>query len=166
MPGFICRRCGQYHNDLPMSYDFPAPAYWADSFANDPSSQLQSEVCVIQDQFFFIKGNVEITLGTTGQIFNYTIWTTISKEHFQQTLKVWQNPRRVDLKPYPGEIANELVGYPNTIGLKVKIHTRKMGMRPFFELESVNHPLFMEQQKGVELLRVQEVAEQVIHIDG
>ena len=55
-------------------------------------------------------------------------------------------------------LCNELSVYPSTSGLKTKVHLRNKGVRPFVELEPTDHPLAVEQRKGIRLQRVEEIA--------
>ena len=71
MPGFMCHQCGKHHNDLPMSYDFVAPAYWsASQFEQDCQiANCTKKICIVKGQYFFIKGNIEIiNWGNEGDI--------------------------------------------------------------------------------------------------
>ena len=163
MPGFMCHQCGKYHNDLPMSYDFAAPAYWSAALENDANSQLHEEICLIKGQYFFVKGNIEIMIGATGERFIYTVWVSLEQQDFNRVVQLWQNPQRVNEPSYPGQLANQLIGYPDMLGLKVAVHSRKVGIRPFIKLDLGPHPLVAEQTQGIEMRRVQEIAELIIH---
>ena len=55
---YVCRRCGERHRGLPMSYGTDAPAYWDPSLAGDKSSTLGQEQCVIKDEHFFVRGRL------------------------------------------------------------------------------------------------------------
>lgn len=41
-----------------MSYGTDAPAYWGPSFADDGSSMLEQEQCIIKAEHFFIRGRI------------------------------------------------------------------------------------------------------------
>ena len=65
--------------------------------------------------------------------------------------------------PYPGLLSTGLPGYPDTVGLKVSVHTREVGRRPRVVLVPTDHPLAVEQRHGITHERVQEIAELVLH---
>jgi hypothetical protein len=163
MPGFICRQCGQYHDHLPLSYGFSAPAYWSSELANESTCELQAEICIIHNEYFFVKGNIEIPVYSSGEVLIYTIWATVSQADFSRTLELWQSPERAGMTPFVADLANQLAGYSNTIGLKVKVHSREVGLRPLLQVIPRNHRLAQEQQAGINTLRVQEIAELVRH---
>jgi hypothetical protein len=53
-----------------------------------------------------------------------------------------------------------------TMHLKTMVHTRKLGIRPYIELEQNEHPLSVEQRNGISIKRVQEIAEYLLHKNG
>jgi hypothetical protein len=54
--GYRCRRCGEWHDELPFTYHAAAPAYWSSERAADPGSVLGEEQCVIEPDQFFVRG--------------------------------------------------------------------------------------------------------------
>ena len=57
---YECRRCGERHHGLSMSYGADAPAYWDPSLAGDESSTLEQEQCIIKAEHFFVRGRLVI----------------------------------------------------------------------------------------------------------
>ena len=51
--------------------------------------------------------------------------------------------------PFFGWINTRLPDYPDTINLKALVHLRQGGLRPAIELEPTDHPLAVEQRKGL-----------------
>ena len=164
MTGFNCTYCGEYHDYLPLSYGVPAPIYWSEEMAKDKKSELEQDICVINEEHFFIKGNVEIPVHDTGEIFAYTVWVSLSHENFERVVKYWNDPKRVDEEPYFGWFSCQLPGYPDTLNLKTLVHTRELGIVPFIELEQTDHPLAIEQREGITMERVKEIAELNLHL--
>jgi hypothetical protein len=71
--GFVCSCCGKYHDELPLSYGSPAPYYW---FLINPDEieercELTSDLCVIDNEYLFIRGCIEIPVKGQEQPF---IW--------------------------------------------------------------------------------------------
>jgi hypothetical protein len=62
-----------------------------------------------------------------------------------------------------GLVHEGLAGYPDTLTLKARAHLRDQQTRPSLELEPTDHPLAMEQRKGVTVQRVQEFYEAHLH---
>jgi hypothetical protein len=53
--------------------------------------------------------------------------------------------------------------YPNTIGLKVRVQTQKLGLTPGISIVESNHPLFLEQENGVRMDRVISFAKKILY---
>ena len=58
MSGFHCQGCGEWHDELPMSFGADAP-YWYDVIApeeRERRAELSSDQCVIDGEQFFVRG--------------------------------------------------------------------------------------------------------------
>ena len=126
-------------------------------------SELSRDCCLIDDQHFMIVGNLEIPVHGIKETFSWDVWVSLSATNFARAAELWGNPRRVDEPPYFGWLCTSLPGYPDTINLKTRVHTREVGRRPFIELEPTDHPLAVEQREGITRDRVQAIAELVLH---
>jgi hypothetical protein len=163
---YVCRRCGERHGGLPMSYGTDAPAYWDPSLAGDESSLLEQEQCVIKDEHFFVRGRlvIPVTDATPGTEFDWGVWVSLSRDSFTRALSLWTTPGREREQPYFGWLSTELPLYqPPALSLKTRVHTQPVGQRPLIELEPTDHPLAVEQRTGITLARVQEIAETLLH---
>lgn len=162
---YQCNRCGAVHDGPPLSYAASAPAIWHDIPANERKRRimLSSDQCVIDRQYFFIVGNIEIPIIDTPDIFVWSVWVSLNNENYQRTSKFWNKAGRESERPYFGWLSTQLVLYPNTLNLKTLVHTRPVGQRPMVELEPTDHPLALEQRNGISMERVQEIAELILH---
>jgi hypothetical protein len=163
---YICRRCGERHRGLPMSYGTDAPTYWDPSLAADESSLLEQEQCVIKDEHFFIRARlvIPVTGAPPGTEFDWGVWVSLSRDNFARTLSQWTSDGREQQKPHFGWLSTELPLYhPSTLLLKTNVHPQAVGQRPLVELEPTAHPLAVEQRTGITLTRVQEIAETLLH---
>jgi hypothetical protein len=162
---YVCRRCGERHHGLPMSYGTDAPAYWDPSLAGDKSSTLEQEQCIIKDEHFFVRGRLVIPVtDATGTEFDWGVWVSLSRDSFTRALSLWTTSGREREQPYFGWMSTELPLYqPSTLSLKTRVHTQAVGQRPLIELEPTDHPLAVEQRTGITLARVQEIAETLLH---
>jgi hypothetical protein len=163
---YQCRCCGERHDGLPMSYGTAAPAYWSPSLADDESSMLDEEHCIIQVEHFFIRGRlvIPVTGTASGTEFDWGVWVSLSRDNFARSLSLWTAPGREQEPPYFGWLSTALPLYqPSTLGLKAHVHTQVVGKRPLVALEPTDHPLAVEQRTGITLARVQEIAETLLH---
>jgi hypothetical protein len=165
--GFISSKCGVHHDDLPMSYGADAP-YWYDVIApeeRDRRTELTSDQCVIDEKHFFVRGVLEIPVVDGEGPFIWGVWVSLSEANFLRASELWDRPGREQEPPYFGWLSTELPGYPSTINLKTLVHTRTVGLRPTIEIELTDHPLAKEQEQGITMARVQEIAQQLLHED-
>lgn len=162
--GYQCRRCGQWHDELPFAYHAEAPAYWRDSDDANPRSELGDEQCVINDEHFFIRGLIRLPVLDASDEFEWGVWVSLSPENFERASELWVTEGRESEPPYFGWLSTELHLYePSTLSLETQVHTQAVGLRPLVELEPTDHPLAVEQREGITLARVQEFAERLLH---
>lgn len=165
--GFTCGCCGEHHAELPLAYGTHAPAlYYQIAEAERKSRcELMSDLCVIDEEYFFIVGNLEIPIQGIDRLFSWDVWVSLSRENFSRTCKLWESPGRECEPPYFGWLNTALRGYPDTLSIKTHVHTRAIGFRPYIELEPTDHPLAVEQRNGITMERLQKIAEMVFHQD-
>ena len=168
MPGYTCRCCGQFHDELPMHYGAAAPVTWYGIPAKERDKRclLSSDQCIIDDQHFYIVGNLELPVIGSEHSFSWDVWVSLSAQNFARACKLWESPGRESEPPYFGWLCTALPCYPETVGLKTMVHTRAVGRRPFIEVEPTDHPLAEEQRNGITSDRIQEIAEIVLHGKG
>jgi hypothetical protein len=59
---FTCSRCGQLHDELPMSFGAAAPAYYyaVPEEQRPARCLLNDDLCIIDGEQFFIRGCLEV----------------------------------------------------------------------------------------------------------
>lgn len=165
--GFACAGCGAHHPELPMNYTADAPAVWEPDFAEADDCLLSSDQCVVRAQHYFVKGLIEIPVIDSDAVFSWGVWVSLSRESFSRTADLWDRTGREDETPYFGWLTTDLAVYsPTTLNLKTHVHTRPIGERPYVELEPTDHPLAVEQRRGITLARVREIAAVLLHPSG
>ncbi|WP_432977393.1 DUF2199 domain-containing protein [Dactylosporangium sp. CA-233914] len=157
----VCECCGTELGDVPAVWAFSAPDYWGAPEAGGESF-LEEELCCIDapdldELHFFIRGLIEIPVRGFDEALTYNVWVSLSPANFERAVSRWDDPERVDEKPYFGWLSNNIPGYPDTIRLKTRVHTREPGRRPLVELEPTDHPLAVEQRDGIDAHRLLEV---------
>ena len=149
---------------MPSVWAFSAPDYWGAPEVSGESF-LEDELCCIdapdlQELHFFIRGLIEIPVRGSAELLTYNVWVSLSPANFERAVAHWDDPARTEEKPYFGWLSNNIPGYPETLQLKTRVHTREPGKRPFVELEPTDHPLAVEQRAGIDAHRLGEVAKQ------
>lgn len=165
MPGFTCRTCSQYHEELPLHYGVDAPDAWYDIDPTQRSQRalLSSDQCIIDEQYFFMRGNIELPIIGSDQIFSWSVWVSLSEQNFDRAAQLWEQDGREDEPPYFGWLQTRISCYPDTINLKTHMYTSVVGERPRIVIEPTEHPLAVEQQEGITWERIQTIAETLLH---
>ena len=163
--GFQCGSCGEWHDELPLVFGPDAPAYW---YGMSPSERktrfkLDSDLAILDGEHFFVRGRLEIPIHEREECFAWLVWSTLRQEDFHRTVELWKRPGREAEPPYFGWLSTQLPYQPATINLKLNVHTRPVGERPFIEVEPTSHPLAVEQRTGISMARVQELAGLALH---
>lgn len=163
--GFVCKTCGEYHAELPMEYgaDAPTPYYAIPAEQRESRCDLTSDLCIIDEQHFFIRGCLEIPVVDGDGPFTWGVWCSLSKENFERTIEMWNAEGRENEPPYFGWLFTALPLYPETLHLKTNVHTCRLGQRPCVELEPTDHPLAVEQRDGITVARIRNIAEVLLH---
>lgn len=157
--GYTCSCCGKYHKELPMSYGDPAPVYYysVPSEERYKRFELDDDLCIMDNEHFFIRGCIEIPIIGTDDHLIWGVWVSLSEANFDKTKEFWDHQEL--LEPMFGWLSTALPCYPDTVNLKAFVHPRPDGIRPYIELEPTDHPLAVELRDGVTIERVQEIAE-------
>lgn len=164
--GYFCETCGQYHEELPMSYGSQQPDYCEDIPEEEQKNRIEmnKDLCIVNDKHFFIRGAIEIPVTDRGWPFIQNILVSLSEPNFDLTLEYWETEgRERKLDPMFGWLSNSIPCYPETLELKTMVHTRSVGIRPFIELEPTDQPVTIEQRKGITIGRIKKIAEELCH---
>ena len=164
-PGYKCVTCGQWHDDLPMCFG-PAAPYLYETMPPEERVQraeINADQCVIDDEHFFVRGRLEISVLDNDGPFVWLVWVSLSLDNFMRACELWETPGREKELPYFSWLSSKLPYRPDTLSLKTKVHTRPVGQRPFIELEPIDHPLAIEQRNGITMSRIQEIVSAVLH---
>jgi hypothetical protein len=163
--GYDCAACGKHHHELPLDFAFDSPLYYQEIAADEREGRcfLNEDLCVIDDKDYFIRGCLEIPILDVPARFTWGIWTSLSKKSYDRVLELWDSEEQLHEPPYFGWLSSAIPGYPETHSLKTHVHSRRKEMRPYVELERTDHPLAIEQHKGITLNRAVAIAETLMH---
>jgi hypothetical protein len=131
--GLNCATCGKQHQGLPRSFaaDFP------DMYANmtreerDARTIIGSDQCVVDQQWFFIRGCLEIPVAGSSEPFLWGLWASVLEPAFDEISETWEKNGREEVHgPFKGRLANSLSVYAGTLNVKVSIAIQPVGTRP------------------------------------
>jgi hypothetical protein len=161
---FKCASCEEWHEGMP-SFGTNAPSLYNSIPApeRDERCHLTSDICIVDDEFFFVHGCIEIPVIGAAEPFIWGAWVSLSAKNFGEFIATFDAPNRSDFGPYFGWLSTELPVYPSTQNLKAHLYIRDHGMRPLIELEPTDYPLAVEQRQGITVGRLSEIYAACMH---
>jgi hypothetical protein len=162
-------RCGSCQGEHKGIFDlacdnpeqWPGNAQIAPNSALDLTSDFLSEdFCVLRGEHFFVRAVLELRIvGGEGKCFGFGVWATLSRQNFVRYVNTFDSGEQAGLGPWFGWFSNRLAGYPDTLNLKCQLHFQndRQRQRPKVELEPTEHPLAVEQQRGMTFDRLLEI---------
>lgn len=145
-----------------LAWVFAEPSGW--SRTRDPDSglygELYEEQAVVHGRRgsgFYLRGNLEIPVVDAADDLLFVVWVAVSGTDFERARGLWNDPRREEEPPYPGLLCNRIPGYSDTWHLRVRLRSRAVGLRPVVELEPSEHPLAVDQERGVRAARAVQI---------
>ena len=161
---YVCSTCGEHHEGLPgLSADAPLYYYSVPQPERADRCRLDADTCVIDEEFFFVRGCLEVPIIGESHPFIWGVWVSLSRKAFDDFLRLYPEKHRSHAEPLFGWLSASLKGYPETENLKTMVRLRDHGQRPFIELEPTDHPLAIEQRSGISIARVGEILSTYFH---
>lgn len=162
---WTCGCCGKQFDTLPLDYGFDAPHHWMALTEEEQQrrGRIDSDICIIQTEErrdIFVRGCVEIPIIGQEELFIWGVWTSVSEASFQRIRELWSGPVSEDEPPRFGWLCNSIGHYPETLSLATSLHLRNDGLRPAIQLHRCDHILYFQQQNGITLQEVEEIAAQ------
>src|SRR6185436_1773853 len=166
-----CGSCEEWHTGPCLDFTYDSPAYWKEeheagsspdsvgfsSIDSHPRTFLNEDYCAIDDQDFFVRGNIHLPIIGCAETFRWGVWGSLSRENFERLLSADEDEERVELPAMFSWLSNQIKEYPDTLNLKMYAHIQEPGWRPAFELERTDHPLSREYHSGITPERVREI---------
>lgn len=156
---FKCATCDAWHEGMPTyGADAPSHYYGISPEERETRCELGSDECVIDGTSFFVRGCLEIPVEGQVDKFVWGVWVSLSENSYEQFVRHLGVARRSHVGPFFGWLSTELAPlYPSTVNLKTQVRLRDDGVRPWIELEPTDHPLALEQRRGITVARVAEI---------
>lgn len=159
-----CKCCGGEIDWPPLDYACDAPI---DSF-DIPESELahrvqqNRDIVIVDDQYFFIRGNVQIPIVGHSDTFAWGAWCSISRASFERINELWDDPEQVNEPPRFAWLVSVLPTYDeSTFPLKARLHLRGPCVVPYIEV-TPEHPLGQEQLNGITTERIEAIARAIL----
>ena len=149
---YICKNCGQEHDD------WPALAYSSPTFYNDLSdtdkesiAELSSDFCVIKhpDQTDrFIRCSLTQKVNDHCEELQYGLWVSLSEKSFQDYADNFNNDNHET--KYFGWLSNKLPDYEDTTKIPTTVFTKTGNNRPeIIPHEDFDHQFVKDYYNGI-----------------
>ena len=161
---WTCKTCGIAHDELPTCFSMEAP--WRALVLQSEFQQrveLSADQCIVDEKEFFIRGHIEIPIHENREPLAFSVWSSLSPKSFLHMCDRWEAPDRASDPPYFGWLCSAIPIYPSTIHLKLSVQSRAPGLVPLFTVEPTDHPLSIDQRKGISVERWQEYVHRLLH---
>jgi len=153
---YRCTTCGELHEELPdVGVGYP-DQYW-DVPEEERESRIEStsDTCIIDGEHFFIRGVIELPIHDYPERFGLGVWVSQKRENFNTYLENFDSG---EIGPFFGWLCTDIAYYPeDTLLLKTMAHFRGEGLRPIIEVEQTEHPLSVDQYKGISIEKAWEI---------
>jgi hypothetical protein len=163
--GFACTKCGDHHEDIPLSIGFALP-----DFANkvpvwEKGLRINSteDWAIVDEKHHYLRACLEVPVIGSPDKFVFGVWCAIGEEDFYAIMELWETEGREKEEPFDVTIANTIPCYEETLGLAADLHLQKVGDRPLLKVKSSVHPLCVQQIKGMPEKTLLDIATVLIH---
>lgn len=119
---FKCAECGGVHEGMP-SFGTTAPlSYYAvPEYERASRCHLGGDDCVIDNNWYFVRGCIEIPVHGEQEPFSWGVWVSLSEENYWIWNASFTSASRAHLGPFFGWLNASLKPYPDTVNLKTTV---------------------------------------------
>ncbi len=161
-----CADCGEEHDlsEGEIGYSLPDAFFALSEGERKARGWADPDLCQVENRHF-IRGALMLPVRGESREFAWGVWAEVGQTSFDRYRELYSDPAQAAEPPFGGRLANELPGYPSTIGLEVEVRLVSAAERPHFRVIPI-HPLEAEQREGIPLERVLELMSPFIHSAG
>ncbi|MDQ0667600.1 DUF2199 domain-containing protein [Pseudomonas sp. W2I6] len=154
----LCNQCEEEHRIDEMELAFRRPDAVMALSQDDRESGVQenNDLAIIGGKQFFIRALLPLPVLGREEVFHIGIWVRIQQLDFERVYELWDDPQQSSEPPFSVTIANDIPGLPATCGLPAMLNLTDPANRPKVTLIASNHPLSLEQCRGITAHRAHE----------
>lgn len=164
---YQCTCCGQTYDELPLTFGSNFPDYYFSIPPEERDARIvkQESLCVVDGKHFFHRGKLTIPIINRDQDLIFNVWTSISEDNFIKRNDLWDNAERVNEKPYFGWLQTIIPTYGNTLNLKTIAIENAVGFIPTIQIIEDEHPLTIDQAKGITFDKAMQIVDFILTSD-
>ncbi len=90
--GYKCATCGKSHESLPLSFAADSPDMYANMNRDerDARSVRGSDQYIIDQNWFFVRGCLEIPIIGSSDVFLWGLWASVREQVFDEISECWE----------------------------------------------------------------------------
>lgn len=116
--------------------------------------RITDDLCVIDEEQFFIRGVLEVPIQDLHSNFEWGLWALVRQEDFLRYIELWDADIEEDEPPFQGWLSGSPPEYPEAEMTEITIHLRSNGLRPLFRVIAAQQPLAIDQRAGITFAKV------------
>ncbi|MEM9635660.1 MAG: DUF2199 domain-containing protein [Pseudomonadota bacterium] len=156
---FKCACCGEIHEGGP-SFAYDEPAYIRGLTDEERAERvfLNSDLCVVDNETFFIRATLEIPINGSDDRFLWGVWVSQSKESFDRYVETYEQDQTGDGSF--GWLSVTMPGYKSEGTDDTNLPTNVVwgNERPQLKIhDDQDHPLAVDQRDGISWERAVEL---------
>lgn len=152
---YRCPDCRDIHDGLPdLCFALPDAIFELDAETREARALISSDLCVLDDNRYFIRCVLEVEIANHADVFAYGLWAEVAARDFNRYAVYYNTDAPANLSTFAGTVANRLPLTDETLALPCDIRlSNEEGMRPALTITDASHQLHGEQETGVAIDR-------------
>jgi len=161
---YKCSCCGEVYDEVPLCFggEFPDYYFSVPSEERNERIELKESLCVVDKAHFFHRGRLIIPIIDHPEDLVFNVWASISEDNFSNRMDFWEDPERVKQSPYFGWLQTLVPTYGDTLNIKTTAIEQEVGIIPLIKVFEENHPLTIDQEKGITYKKALEKVETIL----
>ena len=148
---------------MQIGYDRPDAYYAVDEEERAQRCTMTSDLADVDGKAFFIRCMLDVPVRGEQEPFGWGVWARVAEADFHRYRGLFRSADQCGEPPFPATLANQLPGYPQTVGVAASVQLTSDATRPTLIVVDGAHPLAAEQKYGVGPERVLELVSPWLH---
>jgi len=161
---YKCPCCGKLYDELPLCFGAEFPEYYFSIPTGERNERIEMKesLCVVDETHFFHRGRITIPITDFSEDLIFNVWASISEENFNRRMNLWNDPKRVEEKPYFGWLQTYVPTYGETLDIRSIAVEREAGLIPEIKIIEEGHALKIDQENGIIYKKALKIISQIL----
>ncbi len=161
---FQCTTCNEIHKGLPsFGPDAPHSYDILSDLDQENKAVLGSDNCIIENEYFFVRGRLELPIHGFDRSFVWLVWCSLSRESYELWADSFDKLEREHIGPFFGWLNTDLPFYENTLNLATSVRLVDGGIRPSVDVYEAEHGLYFDQTNRISVAKAEQFVHDLLH---